>query len=179
MTYTSNGNPVSVDFPYFVVPGFEAYAYEARTQAGLEMIQYAPIANNVQQWINFSQTTRTWIDESKQIYDDLNRGENRAAEPSAALKPLPPYVYQYTSDGSFATIDHGFRLFVPSLQTSPPPLENATHYENVDLFSNRLFKDLCLASVSLKGKPMLLFPDMKNCELSRRESGQQNPSTDI
>ncbi|MDG6999173.1 MAG: hypothetical protein JRN15_08675 [Nitrososphaerota archaeon] len=165
MTDSSNGDSVSVEFPYFVVPGFEAYAHEARTQAGFEMIQYAPIANNVQQWINFSQATRTWIDESRQIYDDLNPGENRAAEPSAALKPLPPYVYEYTSDGSFTTIDHGFRLFVPSLQTSPPPLENATHYENVDLFSNRMFKDVCLASVSLKGKLVQAFPGIKSQEL--------------
>ena len=157
MTHTLNGNLISVEFPYFIVPGFEAYAYQARTQAGLEMIQYAPIANDVQQWINFTETTRTWIDESKQIYDDLNPGANRAAEPSTALKPLPPYVYQYASNGNFTTLNEGFQLFVPSLQTSPPPLENASYYENVDLFSDPLYKAVSLASVKLKGKSTMMY----------------------
>ena len=131
-------------FPYFCVPSFEAKANAARRHAGFEAVIFAPIANNEAQWLEFAQTSRSWLDDSKVWYDILEPGQNRSLEPMTPL--LPEMVWSYNDDGTLSERkDRG--IFVPSLHTSPPPISNGQIYQNVDLFSHSEFRSVTVASV--------------------------------
>jgi hypothetical protein len=128
---------------------FEAKAYEARKQAGLQTIIYAPIAINEEVWVNFTQNTRDWLDESKFIYDILQPGQNRSLEPMAPM--LPEYVWSYSEeDPSILEQRSGRGNFVPSYQISPPPVNSGEIFFNIDLFSDPNYKSISLAAVKLK-----------------------------
>jgi hypothetical protein len=133
-------------FPYFSVPSFEAKATAARRHAGFEAVIYAPIVTNEAEWIAFSQMSRNWLDDSKVWFDILEPGQNRSLEPAAP--PLPQEVWSYDDDGNLIPRkDRG--IFVPSLHTSPPPINNGQIYQNVDLFSRSEFRAVTVASVTL------------------------------
>jgi hypothetical protein len=133
-------------FPYFSVPSFEAKANAARHHAGFEAVIYAPIVTNEAEWMEFAQTSRHWLDDSKIWFDILEPGQNRSLEPAAPL--LPETIWAYNDDGTLSPRkDRG--IFVPSLHTSPPPMNNGQVYQNVDLFSRDEFRSVTVASVKL------------------------------
>lgn len=138
-------------FPYFAVPAFEASAYQSRIQAGFETVTYAPIISRRNRWLNFTQNTRAWLDESKAIYDELEPGKNRAAE--APVGPLPDAIWDI-GDGLNGKLVEREQdgLMVVSLHVSPPPLESVKVYQNINYFSNPEYEDISVACVQLKGK---------------------------
>jgi hypothetical protein len=102
------------------------------------------------EWINFTQYTRGWLDQSKNLYDVLEPGHNRSMEPVAP--ELPDIIWsidQQAHDGSLVerTEDGNF---APILHTSPPPLNNGRVYQNIDIFSNPESKSVSLAAVKLR-----------------------------
>mgnify|MGYP005847545603 CR=1 FL=1 len=139
--------------PFFAVPYFEVKAASARHQASFEVVTYAPIvtAKQLTRYLEFSNQTRGWIDDSKRLYDTLEPGKNRSAE--APIPPLPLQLWKPTSDGGYE-IDEGSSIMVPSLHISPPPVEQEASaspvYQNVNLWSDPDYKDVTLASLSLK-----------------------------
>jgi hypothetical protein len=137
------------EFPYFAVPAWEAAAYESRIQAGFETVTYAPVTQKRELWLNFTQASRGWLDESKRIYDDLEPGKNRAAEPPTG--PLPNAVYDFDDDGELTERERD-GLMVPSLHVSPPPLQSVDIYQNINMFSNPQYRGVSQASAKLKGK---------------------------
>ena len=144
------------EFPYFAIPSFEAKAHEARIQAGFEVVVYGPVAPKIEPWLEFAQASRGWLDESKVMYDALEPGQNRSDEPATPM--LPDAVYDYVPSPTNASADLKKRtqkgFFLPSLHVSPPPVLPAGvyPYQNVNMFSNPVYKDISLASVELKGK---------------------------
>jgi hypothetical protein len=80
-------------FPHYTVQNCEVRAHEARMLAAFEMITYAPIVSDEERWINFSNNTRGWLDESKFLYYLLQPGQNRSSEPKNP--PLPSVVWTY------------------------------------------------------------------------------------
>jgi hypothetical protein len=115
----------------------------------LQTIIYAPIAINEQEWVNFSQYSSDWLDESKFIYDILQPGQNRTLEPKAPV--LPDYVWSYNQDDkSILEQRSGRGNFVPSYQISPPPVNSGEIFFNIDLFSDPNYKSISLAAVKLK-----------------------------
>ena len=139
----------TLEFPHFAVPAFESLAYEARLQGGFEVIMYAPVANQLSAWLDFTQETRQWLDESKEMYDNLEPGEDRSAEPPVG--PLPDMVFDYDENGQLVprTRD-GF--FTPILHVSPPPVPEMEIYQNINLFSKQEYRDVGDATVMLRGK---------------------------
>jgi hypothetical protein len=99
-------------------------------------------------WINFTQYTRNWLDESKFIYDVLEPGKNRSLEPKAP--PLPNAVWSYSEDDRSLVKRDGRGNFVPSFHISPPPFNSGEISENIDLFSDDNYKNISLAAVKLK-----------------------------
>jgi hypothetical protein len=143
-------------FPYFAVRSFEAKAYEARIQAGFEMITYAPIVSKESSWIDFVKENYDWIDESKRTFDILEPGQNRANEPKA-LEP-PETIWTMTENG--ALIKRKARgIFLPSFQISPPPINNGNIFANVDLFSDPNYKSVSLAAVKLNDSVFSRFDE--------------------
>ena len=136
------------EFPYFAVPSFEAKAFETRKQATFEMITYAPIATVESSWLNHSQESRGWLDESKYLLDQLEPGSSRSSEPIAP--PFDDVIWSFADDGTLVKRkDRG--LFAPSYMISPPPISNnSVVFENIDLFSNKNYKSVTLAAVKLK-----------------------------
>ena len=134
-------------FPYVTVPAFEARAYEARIKGGFEMITYAPVATNLQEWINFSTSHIDWYQESKEMFDQLEPGLNRTEE--TPLQSIPPVVYRLNNDGLGKAWEDN-RLFCPSVHTSPPPLASAKAIMNVDFFSHPEILAVSLAAEKLK-----------------------------
>jgi hypothetical protein len=101
-----------------------------------------------EEWLNFTQYTRDWYDESKFIYDILEPGKNRSLE--AKTRALPNVVWSYSNNHSLVERD-GRGNFVPSFHISPPPIYNVNViYENIDLFSDANYKNISLAAVKLK-----------------------------
>jgi hypothetical protein len=111
------------------------------------MITYAPIATNEASWIEFSQASREWLDESKYIFDELEPGQDRSKEPKTP--PFDDVVWSINEDGSLAK-RKGRGLFAPSFMISPPPMNNGNIFENIDLFSHPNYKSVTLAAVKLK-----------------------------
>jgi hypothetical protein len=99
-------------------------------------------------WINFTQYTRGWLDESKRIYDTLQPGQNRSME--AKTPELPEIVWAINDQDGSLVKRSGRGNFVPTLHISPPPLNNGEIYQNVDLFSDPNYKAVSLAAVKLK-----------------------------
>jgi hypothetical protein len=138
------------------VKSFEAKAYEARQQAKFEIIAYAPIATSETSWLNFSKENRDWIQESKYIYDQLEPGYNRAAEPLPI--PLEDVVWSFTEQNTLIQ-RKGRGIFAPSFMISPPPVMSNGTYENIDLFSNPACKAVSVAAVTLKDSVFAGFSD--------------------
>lgn len=136
------------EFPYFAVPSWEAAAYESRIQAGFETVTYAPVNQKLDRWLDFSQVSRGWLDESKQIYDDLVPGKNRSSEPPVG--PLPNIVWDVDDDGTLIERKRN-GLMVTSLHVSPPPLPSVEVYQNINFFSNPEYRAVSHACVELKG----------------------------
>jgi hypothetical protein len=111
------------------------------------MITYSPIANIEASWLEFSQESRGWLDESKYILDQLEPGSNRASEP--LTPPFEDIMWSIGEDGTLTKRkDRG--IFAPSFMISPPPINNSSVFENIDLFSNMNYKSVTLAAVKLK-----------------------------
>lgn len=125
---------------------FEAKAYEARQQAKFLTIAYAPIATSETSWLEFSKENRDWIQESKYIYDQLEPGYNRVAEP--VPPPLEDVVWSFTQQNTL-TQRKGRGIFAPSFMISPPPVISNGTYENIDFFSNPACKAVSVAAVTL------------------------------
>jgi hypothetical protein len=122
-------------------------AHDARMLAAFETITYAPIVIDQGGWINFTNYTRDWIEESKHWYDILEPGLNRSLEPKTP--PLSNITWAYsTQDGSLVK-RLGRGNLVPSFQISPPPLSTVGIYQNIDLFSDLNFKHVSTAAVQL------------------------------
>lgn len=149
-TITTSASTAGAEFPYFSVPAWEAAAYESRQLAGFETVTYAPVAQKIDRWLNFTQQSRGWLDESKRIYDDLEPGLERSSEPPTG--PLPNVVWNFNSEIGILVPMERNGLMVPSLHTSPPPLLSTTVYQNVDMFSNPEYRAVSLAAVELKGE---------------------------
>jgi len=145
-TAAMTATPAST-FPNVTVPAFEVKAFEARTKAGFEMVSYAPVARNLDEWIAFSTENTGWFQESKEIFDQLEPGQNRSLE--APVTSMPSAVYRLGEDGIGDPWANN-RLFCPSMHTSPPPSESASIIMNVDFFSSPEFLAVSLASEQLK-----------------------------
>jgi hypothetical protein len=154
----------SDSFPYFVVPSFEVFAHEARKLSGSEVFMYAPIVEDAPAWSRFAtQTSAQWLQESKTIFDALEPGLNRSMEHAPAS--VSNTIWSISDDGRlWPWKDSG--TFVPSLHTSPPPVNDMSVQQNINLFSNENYKTAGLASIHLKGTnvgngapcPFPLFP---------------------
>jgi hypothetical protein len=160
-------------FPHFSVPSFEAKANSARRHAGFEAVIYAPIATDIKEWFTFAQNSRGWIDDSKIWYDILQPGLNRSLEPSAPT--LADVVWDYNDDGSLSP-KKGRGIFVPSLHTSPPPINNGQIYQNVDLFSHSEYRAVTVASVKLSDAVFSRFDNSFALESDRILGEQQHQS---
>ena len=66
---TTSASSMGGEFPHFSVPAFESHAFESRQLAGFETITYAPIGIRIDQWLDFANKSRGWLDESKDIFD--------------------------------------------------------------------------------------------------------------
>lgn len=139
-------------FPHVSVPGFEVQSHAARISSGIEWFKYAPIAFNFREWITFANATKGWLDDSKLIYDQLNPGSNRSADPPRTY--LPPVVYRFD--------ENGFRVpwfgdetnatpFCPRLYTSPPPYQGDGIVQNEDLYTKELYKAVSSGATESKG----------------------------
>ena len=145
----TSASTTNSEFPHFSIPAFEAYAYDARTLAGFEVITYAPVAVKRREWTEFAQSSRGWLDESKRIFDILEPGQNRSAEPPVA--ELPMFVFNYGENGTLSPLIEN-TLFVPSLHISPPPFQESKIYQNINMFSQPDYREVSFAAVSLQGK---------------------------
>jgi hypothetical protein len=144
------------EFPYFAVKSFEAKAYEARHEAHFLTITYAPIVTSESAWLEFSKTSRGWLEDSKYAYDQLEPGYNRASEPLPT--PLKDIIWSVNEDNVLVQ-RKGRGNFVPSFMISPPPVVSNATFENIDLFSIKSFKSVALASVTLKDSVFSGFND--------------------
>jgi hypothetical protein len=146
-------------FPYVLLNGFEAYAYDARKKGRFSEIMYTPLVYNESKWLEFSAKSSGWYNQSKQIYDALEPGKNRSIEEKSfhdykVLHEVNELGIVVTANDTDNISSQG-RMICPTLYTSPPPSMNAITFQNVDLSSMNSFKSLILASLSLNGK---LFP---------------------
>ena len=142
----------------------------------MQTIIYAPITINEPSWLNFSQNTRDWLDESKLIYDVLQPGQNRSLEPKTPL--LPDVVWSYNpEDTSILEQRTGRGNFVPSYQISPPPVNSGDIFFNIDLFSDPNYKSISLAAVKLQDAVFSQF-EPKYAEYVSKVTGVAPDSTD-
>jgi hypothetical protein len=140
-------------FPYFSIPNYEAKAYELREQALFGTVAFAPIVRHdeLDQYLDFANQTRDWLDQSKQIYDGVEPGFNRSSEP-----PTPPIPK------SLLCVDHQeekkdysevlkkpcsaqAEWYLPLHHISPPPLPNAK-FQNLDFLSDPTYKRITEAA---------------------------------
>jgi hypothetical protein len=140
-------------FPFHSVPNYEAKAFELREQALFGTVAFAPIVQHdeLDQYLDYANQTRDWLDKSKQIYDWVQPGFNRSGEP-----PTPPIPQ------SLLCVDHReekkdysevlkepcsgqAEWFLPLRHISPPPLPNAT-FHNIDFLSDPTYEELTKAA---------------------------------
>lgn len=107
---------------------------------------YAPLANSVNDWLDFAQKSRHWLDDSKVIFDKLEPGMNRSSEP--ATPELAMTVWGINEDYMHVPWNET-GLFAPILHTSPPPKADGHSYQNINLFSDPNFADVSLAAINL------------------------------
>lgn len=150
------------DFPYVAVPSFEVQAHTTRYDSGggIDVLFYAPIVSNFTKWVQFTNETKHWLEESKYLYDKMEPGNNRSNETPRMY--LPPVVYKFDNVTGqhivpwFGTpsdqVDDNTDTFCPRLYTSPPPYMGDGIVQNEDLFSNRKYKSMSDASIQLQGK---------------------------
>ena len=158
------------EFPHFSVPAFESHAFESRQLAGFETITYAPIGIRIDQWLDFANKSRGWLDESKDIFDELQPGQNRSLEPPTP--PLEDVLWQYDENLNLVPRTRN-GLIVPSLHTSPPPVLTTQHYQNVDMFSDEACRLASLAAVQLKNSVFSKF-DLRYVNVTAGIIGAEN-----
>ena len=106
--------------------------------------------------MKFSKESRGWLEESKYTYDQLQPGQNRAREPMSP--PLDDIVWSF-DEGTNLTKRKGRGIFAPTFMISPPPVLGNGTFENIDLFSNPVYKDVAFAAVTLKDSVFTAFSD--------------------
>jgi hypothetical protein len=141
------------EFPYVVVPGFEVQSHAGRIASDITSFIYAPIVYNFTEWIRFSNETKNWLDDSKVIYDQLNQGSNRSAEPPRSY--LPAVVYRFDEKGYrvpwFGSDSTTGQPFCPRLYTSPPPNQGDGIVQNEDLYTKEIYKLVSSAATETRG----------------------------
>lgn len=153
MAITASAQDHGAEFPFFEVPSYEVLGHGIRNQALFETVAFAPLVKHQdrEQYLQFANQTRGWLDESKKIYDKLKAGANRSSEP-----PTPPYPQTFMcvsheeekEDYSKVVLTPCLNdedLYLPLLQISPPPFPNQT-YHNIDYFTNPTYKSLAAAA---------------------------------
>jgi hypothetical protein len=151
--------------------------------AAYESIIYAPIVIDEMKWLNFTQSTQYWYNESQywynllqDEYDTNHTNTNNANETTmiTADVSLPNTIWSYSNknDTSSSLVQRvGRGNFVPSFLISPPPSlpssiksksnnnQNQNHsiYQNIDLFSNIDYKSVTTAAVKLKDTAFTKF----------------------
>lgn len=140
-------------FPFFTIPNFEVKAYGTRHEAKLEAITYAPIVqkHELEQYLDFANSSRGWLVQSRQIFDKLQPGQNRSSEPPA--NPFPPTLLcvdhakdkKYYSKVLLSPCLLEAEWHMPLLQVSPPPFMNQT-FHNIDLLTDPVYKKIIKAA---------------------------------
>ena len=143
-------------FPFVSIPSFEVHAHVTRLKANTEGLLYAPIIrNDFHNWIQFTNQTKNWLEESKRTFDRLEPGLNRSLEQQRQY--IPPTIYQFDNNGNrlpwYGDDDDGYESsFNARLYTSPPPYMGDGIFQNENLESHYEFRSISGAATTLKGK---------------------------
>jgi hypothetical protein len=117
-------------------------------------VTFAPIVKHdqLEQYFEFSNNARGWLEESKKIYDKLQPGENRSSEP-----PTPPLLSsllcvdhaegkeKYYSKVLAAPCSVRSETYLPLLHISPPPFLNKMFFI-LDFFTDLFYQRITTAA---------------------------------
>jgi hypothetical protein len=144
-------------FPFFTIPYFEVKAFGTRHEAKFETVAFAPIVKHseLEQYLDFSNRTRDWLEESKMIFDKLLPGLNRTSEPPVNQYPPSLLCVDHKEDKKdyskillapcFVQSDS----YLPLLQISPPPFANQT-FNNINFLSDPTYETIIEAASQVK-----------------------------
>jgi hypothetical protein len=174
-TIATSAREHEAEFPFFSIPYFEVKAHAARAQASFDVVTYAPVVFGTQmdQYLTFANATRGWYDQSRVMYDELEPGMNRSAEPLASALPTE----LWTEDGNGTRlIDEGVvPIAIPSLHISPPPPLTDKVRQNIDLWRDVRYKTVTLASLTLKDAVFSEFGDFYSYEELTNDEDRRHP----
>ena len=130
-------------------PFFEAYAHDVRVRANADLVLYAPTANDIAGWKNFSVSNLGWLEESLTIFSELEPDSNALVGSPGETNDGRVKVWGPSGDILPSTAMEG--EFLPLLHYSPP-LTQLDRARNLDLYSNEDIRRATVASVDLGGK---------------------------
>ena len=111
----------------------------------------------IPQWLNFSVSNQNWIEESKEIYDMLEPGEDRSFEGERAT--IEKQLWGFDTNGNIipygtqsTTTNNASAVVTPIFHTSPPPKPDKVEFQNINVFSDPTYESASLAAVELMGK---------------------------
>lgn len=144
-------------FPFFTIPYFEVKAFGTRHEAKFETVAFAPVVRDIEldQYLDFANRTRGWMEESKMIYDKLVPGSNRSSEPPAVQYPSSLLCVDHAEDKKeyskvlLAPCFIHQDWYLPLLQISPPPFPNQT-FNNMNFASDPTYRTIIEAASQVK-----------------------------
>jgi hypothetical protein len=148
-------------------------AYNARRNSAIDVIIYAPIVSNdeyntsdddsiLSRYLEYTRSTRSWLDESRRIFDTLQPGYNRSIEPIILSLPSVMYDIDPLTKNFVARSSISNSSNAPVLHVSPPPAVRGNEYvpyQNINMLSLPEMKNVADASVTLQGKLNFLSKD--------------------
>jgi hypothetical protein len=153
LAITSSAFDHGAKFPFFAIPSFEVKAHGVRSEALFETVSFAPLVqyNDLDNYFQFVNASRGWLDESKAMYDKLEPGKNRSMEPlTPPISPTMNCVTRTVDKEHYSQVMTSpcfidSESYLPLLQISPPPFPNQT-YQNIDYLTDPTFKTISKAA---------------------------------